>query len=197
MRPERAGEAEEDIFPTASSVASGDVEEERRLMYVALTRAKRRLYVTWARSRFRFGRTENNQKSRFISEMRGDKQYIAVLALAEAEHFSDGNHLSQNLFLGGKGVRRNISLVEDFYHVEFIGSIGALVHEQIRKTFAVYVEVEHNNRLFGRGSKLVGQIRYRIVKHRCSACAALIRKKRNFKHITPLLCKYLYKNLSA
>ena len=71
--------AEEDIFPTASSVASGDVEEERRLMYVALTRAKRRLYVTWARSRFRFGRTENNQKSRFISEMRGDKQSIRIL----------------------------------------------------------------------------------------------------------------------
>ena len=69
---------EEGVFPTSSAVADGDVEEERRLMYVAVTRAKRRLYVLSARSRFRFGRTENNPKSRFISEMRGDKTSIRV-----------------------------------------------------------------------------------------------------------------------
>lgn len=72
--------AEENIFPTSSAVASGDIEEERRLMYVALTRAKRRLCVSWARSRFRFGKTENNAKSRFIYEMRGDKPSVRTFA---------------------------------------------------------------------------------------------------------------------
>lgn len=49
-------------------------------MYVALTRAKRRLCVSWARSRFRFGKTENNAKSRFIYEMRGDKPPVRTFA---------------------------------------------------------------------------------------------------------------------
>ena len=69
---------EEGIFPTASAVANGDVEEERRLMYVAITRAKRRLYALSAYSRFRFGKVESNPKSRFIAEMRGDKASVRV-----------------------------------------------------------------------------------------------------------------------
>ncbi len=75
---------EESIFPTANAVSSGDVEEERRLMYVAVTRAKQRLTVSWTRSRFRFGRTENNPKSRFIYEMQGDKPPVRTFAPAQA-----------------------------------------------------------------------------------------------------------------
>ena len=69
---------EEGVFPSAAALANGDVEEERRLMYVAATRAKRRLFVLSSRSRFRFGETVYNPKSRFITEMRGDKASIRV-----------------------------------------------------------------------------------------------------------------------
>ena len=58
---------EDGIFPTSTAVTNGDIEEERRLMYVAITRAKQRLTVSWARSRFRFGKVETFPKSRFIS----------------------------------------------------------------------------------------------------------------------------------
>lgn len=68
--------AEEGIFPTTRAIGGGDVEEERRLMYVAITRAKNKLYVSWARSRYRFGSTEYFPKSRFVTEMRGEKQFI-------------------------------------------------------------------------------------------------------------------------
>jgi DNA helicase-2/ATP-dependent DNA helicase PcrA len=44
---------EEDIFPSAQSKREDRVEEERRLMYVAATRAKERLYISCARQRFR------------------------------------------------------------------------------------------------------------------------------------------------
>lgn len=60
---------EEGIFPTGRAIGDGDVEEERRLMYVAVTRAKDRLFLTHAVSRFRFGKNEYNLKSRFLTEM--------------------------------------------------------------------------------------------------------------------------------
>ncbi|MDR2635175.1 MAG: UvrD-helicase domain-containing protein [Clostridiales bacterium] len=61
--------AEEGIFPVMRAVSAGDIEEERRLMYVAITRAKNKLFITHAYSRFRFGKTESNERSRFITEM--------------------------------------------------------------------------------------------------------------------------------
>jgi DNA helicase-2/ATP-dependent DNA helicase PcrA len=62
--------AEEGIFPGLRSIGSPeDMEEERRLCYVALTRAKRRLYITCARQRMLFGRTTENRPSRFVNEI--------------------------------------------------------------------------------------------------------------------------------
>lgn len=65
---------EEGIFPTQRAIYSGDIEEERRLMYVAITRARKRLFVLNARQRYRFGRSEPMTQSRFVSEMSGFKQ---------------------------------------------------------------------------------------------------------------------------
>lgn len=67
---------EDGIFPTQKAITSGDLEEERRLMYVAITRARKRLFVLNARSRYRFGKPENYPKSRFVGEMTGFKQSI-------------------------------------------------------------------------------------------------------------------------
>lgn len=63
---------EESIFPTARSVAENQLEEERRLMYVAVTRAMQRLFLTSAKSRFRFNQRQYNPRSRFVDEMKGD-----------------------------------------------------------------------------------------------------------------------------
>ncbi|MBQ0102421.1 MAG: ATP-binding domain-containing protein [Firmicutes bacterium] len=62
---------EENIFPSKTAVDEGDIEEERRLAYVAVTRAKRKLYVISARDRLMFGRIQSNQTSRFVDEMPG------------------------------------------------------------------------------------------------------------------------------
>lgn len=60
---------EEGIFPSLrSDTTTADVEEERRIMYVAITRAKERLWLTNAGRRFRFGKTESNPVSRFVKE---------------------------------------------------------------------------------------------------------------------------------
>ncbi len=60
---------EEGVFPHARSVDEGNLEEERRLCYVGITRAKRRLYLTSARRRNLFGAGHHNLPSRFLSEL--------------------------------------------------------------------------------------------------------------------------------
>src|ERR1043165_914069 len=61
---------EENLFPNSMSLYDrADLEEERRLFYVVITRAKDRLLVTYANSRYRFGSLVQNEPSRFIEEI--------------------------------------------------------------------------------------------------------------------------------
>ncbi len=60
---------EDGAFPHMRALEEGGEEEERRICYVAITRAERRLYMTWARERRLFGRAERNLPSRFIDEL--------------------------------------------------------------------------------------------------------------------------------
>ena len=61
---------EENLFPSAMSLYDREnLEEERRLFYVVITRAKAKLWVTYANSRYRFGTLVQNEPSRFIEEI--------------------------------------------------------------------------------------------------------------------------------
>jgi DNA helicase-2/ATP-dependent DNA helicase PcrA len=84
---------EEGLFPHSRSINSGDImamEEERRLCYVGMTRARRKLYLSWARYRRRFGagQPEASIRSRFLKEVpatllesvRGDQGHIDLYA---------------------------------------------------------------------------------------------------------------------
>ena len=69
---------EEDLFPSAMSLNTrSELEEERRLFYVALTRAEHQAYLTYAQSRYRWGKLVDSEPSRFIEEI-GDQflEYI-------------------------------------------------------------------------------------------------------------------------
>ncbi len=66
---------EENLFPSQRSLDSReDLEEERRLFYVAITRAEKHLTISFANSRYRFGNLVNNDPSRFIEEI--DPKFI-------------------------------------------------------------------------------------------------------------------------
>ena len=68
---------EEGVFPSYRSIQSmEDTEEERRLMYVAITRAKKNLFIVLARQRMLFGQTNCNQPSRFIKEINPEHLYL-------------------------------------------------------------------------------------------------------------------------
>ncbi len=71
---------EEDLFPSAlSSTTRADLEEERRLFYVAITRAKKKLTITYAKTRYRWGKLNDCEPSRFIKEI--DKKYTCFNSL--------------------------------------------------------------------------------------------------------------------
>ncbi|HMO62455.1 MAG TPA: 3'-5' exonuclease [Ferruginibacter sp.] len=64
------GGLEETLFPNAMSINTREeLEEERRLFYVAVTRAKKRLWLSYANARYRFGQLQQNDASRFLEEI--------------------------------------------------------------------------------------------------------------------------------
>ena len=66
---------EEDLFPSPMNLDSrGGLEEERRLFYVALTRAEERAFLSYAQSRYRWGKLNSAEPSRFIEEI--DEKYL-------------------------------------------------------------------------------------------------------------------------
>ena len=68
------GGLEETLFPNAMAINTREeLEEERRLFYVAITRAKTRLWLTYANTRYRFGNLTQNEPSRFIDELPGEQ----------------------------------------------------------------------------------------------------------------------------
>ncbi|WP_194976624.1 ATP-dependent helicase [Aquiflexum lacus] len=87
---------EEDLFPSQMMMQSReDLEEERRLFYVASTRAMEKLYLTYATTRYRFGRLLNCEPSRFLEEVdpmciRVNKKLSSSMAGAFRNEGSEG-----------------------------------------------------------------------------------------------------------
>lgn len=67
---------EENLFPSQFALRPQDIEEERRLLYVAITRAMEQCYVSFARQRFRNGSFSFNSPSRFLNDI--DKRYFEM-----------------------------------------------------------------------------------------------------------------------
>ncbi len=69
---------EEDLFPSAMSMNTrSELEEERRLFYVAITRAEKQAYLTYTQNRYRWGKLVDAEPSRFIEEI--DEKYVENL----------------------------------------------------------------------------------------------------------------------
>ncbi|QDO95340.1 AAA family ATPase [Formosa sediminum] len=86
---------EEDLFPSAMSMNTrSELEEERRLFYVALTRAEKQAYLTYALSRYRWGKLVDSDPSRFIQEI--DEQYLDILTPIEERRMNP--MLDANIF---------------------------------------------------------------------------------------------------
>lgn len=78
---------EEDLFPSGMSMNTrSELEEERRLFYVALTRAEKQAYLTYTLSRYRWGKLIDAEPSRFIEEI--DESYLEVITPIDDRRFN-------------------------------------------------------------------------------------------------------------
>ena len=113
---------EEGIFPHTNSVQERGVEEERRLAYVAITRARKKLYLTHAQTRRLFGQPQANPRSRFVNEM--PKELLESVGIGSRgitgtgwekrgdRHSTYGSGRGEDMYGGrvyGKGVRYDSS----------------------------------------------------------------------------------------
>ena len=96
--------AEEGIFPGVRAIGEPDeMEEERRLCYVAMTRAKEKLFMTCAGQRMLFGRTSNNRPSRFTGEIPGE--YLERTGRSYLSQPDDADGIWQSPARSGYGER--------------------------------------------------------------------------------------------
>lgn len=88
---------EEMLFPSQLCIDSPRaLEEERRLCYVAMTRARKYLTLSWARTRFRYGKTEMCMPSRFLSEI--DQKYLQQASTSRNTGFTTTRRTAQPSF---------------------------------------------------------------------------------------------------
>lgn len=88
---------EENLFPSfMSSSTREEVEEERRLFYVALTRAEKQAFFSYAISRFQWGKITDAEPSRFLSEV--DSQYLEFINPALESRFVNHSGITSNIF---------------------------------------------------------------------------------------------------
>ena len=87
---------EENLFPSAMSMNTrSEIEEERRLFYVALTRAEKQVYLSHAQSRYRWGKLIDCEPSRFIEEI--DEKYLDILS-PKQNTFQSNKFLDSDIF---------------------------------------------------------------------------------------------------
>ena len=88
---------EENLFPSfMSSSTREELEEERRLFYVALTRAEKQAFFSYAISRFQWGKITDAEPSRFLSEM--DEAHLEFINPAMESRFVNHSGLKSNIF---------------------------------------------------------------------------------------------------
>ncbi len=112
---------EDGVFPHMRSIESGDLEEERRLAYVGITRAKRVLYLTHARTRALFGSRDWNVRSRFIDEIPAeftDQDVDAPRGQAAAATWGGGASVPEPAGAAGGG-GASFALGDDVVHAQF------------------------------------------------------------------------------
>ncbi len=131
---------EEGIFPNqASMMSSFELEEERRVCYVAVTRAKERLIVSYANDRFRFGQFVSLDPSRYISDLQGEenKQEVKVV-VKKAENLTDGdielgNKVSHDSFGEGVVVEVGESTIKVAFNIDYGIKIFKRGHPALKK----------------------------------------------------------------
>ena len=96
---------EEDLFPSALSYNTrSELEEERRLFYVGITRAKENLYLSYANSRYRWGKLIYCEESRFLNEI--DKEYLKIIESTPSKTTFENSSINKIIYNSKSTLKR-------------------------------------------------------------------------------------------
>ena len=136
---------EEDLFPSALSLNSrSELEEERRLFYVALTRAEKQAFISYTLSRYRWGKIVDVEASRFIEEM--DTEYL---------EFNNNDASFFRSYVGTQKKEKNINSLSKIYttnnkRLKTINNVGKISDFSVQNnSLKINQEVSHER--FGYG----------------------------------------------
>jgi DNA helicase-2/ATP-dependent DNA helicase PcrA len=147
---------EEGIFPHSRAVDGGDIEEERRLCYVGITRARERLYMTHAAARKLFGEPQWNMPSRFLEEIPPEHTEVLV-ETSNGGSFGRGdggyggkagprNGLGSGVRVGGRLALARFKIGDDVEHANF--GEGVVIGVEPGNMIVVRFSVDGSERKF-------------------------------------------------
>jgi DNA helicase-2/ATP-dependent DNA helicase PcrA len=142
---------EENLFPSIQSLNSRtDLEEERRLFYVAITRAERKLTISYAENRYKWGNLTSSDPSRFISEI--PEQYIDVPK--KVSHHKESFQSSANFSNSLTGLNTTVSASVNLKNFQKLSSLPRVDGNAVVNSEEIQngMEVEHDK--FGKGKVL-------------------------------------------
>lgn len=131
---------EETVFPSDVSGSFTEIEEERRVAYVGVTRAKERLILSYAKQRFRFGQIQYNQPSRFIEDMdleQAKEKKMIVEKEPAPEYVIDelkvGDSVVHEKYGKGVVVMKNEDITRVAFSIEFGIKLFTTGHQALKK----------------------------------------------------------------
>lgn len=142
---------EDEVFPNTAKVIidNESLEEERRICYVAITRAEEKLYICWAAARYMYGRMEYRTKSRFVEEI-PKELFEVVKNPLQQEYFSrikTNEILNKNSFSSNVEVKKIEKQIEEIKslpykvgdtvtHIKFgLGKVVGITEKKIQVQF--------------------------------------------------------------
>jgi DNA helicase-2/ATP-dependent DNA helicase PcrA len=139
---------EENLFPSLQSMSSrADLEEERRLFYVAITRAERKLTVSYAESRYKWGNLTSNDPSRFLQEIPEKHIDFPIKPKVRQMGFLSNDNFS-GILSGKEPVKSKPANLKNFSKLNSI-PLAPPSNVNSSQDIQVGMEVEHNR--FGKG----------------------------------------------
>ncbi len=163
------GGLEETLFPNALSINTREeLEEERRLFYVAVTRAKHRLWLTYANNRYRFGNLIKNEPSRFLQELPEnflDKSFAGRSHTGESVGLGSAfERMRKGFGYGDNSNEESLSQTNKPSYLSAISSLPKVAEHIASKDFAASdtrnlqqgQRIEHQKFGFGKVSKIEG-----------------------------------------
>ncbi len=145
---------EENLFPSQMSMYDmDDLEEERRLFYVAVTRAKQNVWLTYANHRYRFAQLVSNEPSRFLDELPEEHLDVSKAKKSRNKAMAGGEKLRNTTYIQQKKIT-NPNAVQQAANPNFVPDEPSAMAEGMR--------VEHQRFGIGKIEQLEGPVANRI-----------------------------------